>query len=376
VDLSDFGVLKADFGSVIAAAPEPSSFGLAAAAFGAGLVLRRPCKRRRGTGRGGFSLVELLVVVAIIGVLIALLLPAVQAARESARRVTCANHLKQLGLAVHHYHDAFGQVPSLYNGSQPPGKGTLFGHQSHSWRTAILPQLEQQPLFNSLDLSQHATHGVNQPEVSTPLEVFVCPSTPRPGRTNTPTPRLVIAGLWLERGAFGSALRAAVADYAAAEGYLLPDGECVAGPWGEPDYGYATATRLDQATVKKVRFADVTDGLSNTILVWERAALPDHYYSGGADVDLHDPPEPLTWGNFGPWAIAGESRLNHLRAEEGMPLVNEDNARGLFSFHPGIVQLTLADGAVRRLSEDVERWVLLGMATREGGEAVDGGSLR
>lgn len=106
-----------------------------------------------------FTLVELLVVVAIIGVLVALLLPAIQAAREAARRGQCQNNLKQLALAVHSYHDAWHEIPSLYTAAKNAGFTTAFGLETHSWRSLILRYIEEQPLYDTFNFSQPATRG-------------------------------------------------------------------------------------------------------------------------------------------------------------------------------------------------------------------------
>src|SRR5881227_3378700 len=107
--------------------------------------------------RHGFTLIELLVVIAIIAVLIALLLPAVQAAREAARRSQCVNNLKQMGLALHNYHDTVGVFPPGYVSSQAPGsKPILDGNDTGpgwAWGSMILPQLEQDPLFHAINFS-------------------------------------------------------------------------------------------------------------------------------------------------------------------------------------------------------------------------------
>jgi prepilin-type N-terminal cleavage/methylation domain-containing protein len=132
--------------------------------------------------RAAFTLVELLVVVAVIGILIALLLPAVQAARESARRANCTNSLKQLALAVHAYHDAHGGLPSQFNGitaEAGPRRGLYFGLDTFSWQTQILSFVEEEALERLLNYSASALDPGNQPAVNQILPVMHCPSTPR-----------------------------------------------------------------------------------------------------------------------------------------------------------------------------------------------------
>ena len=127
----------------------------------------------------GFTLVELLVVIAIIGIMVGLLLPAVQAAREAARRMQCGNHLKQVGLALHNYESAFGVWPAQSSG---PSQGKEFAARRNSWFTAILPFVEQDGLFQSFDPKQHWHHPSNQDAVNAEVPTFRCPSVPsRPG---------------------------------------------------------------------------------------------------------------------------------------------------------------------------------------------------
>src|SRR4051812_5542415 len=119
--------------------------------------------------RRAFTLVELLVVIAIIGVLVALLLPAVQAAREAARRMRCQNNLKQIGLASHNHHDIIGELPRAY--SETTGL---------SWHVYILPYIEQQALFNNFDLTTvnntHTSTGRNDPNGLVIVQAYQCPS--------------------------------------------------------------------------------------------------------------------------------------------------------------------------------------------------------
>jgi prepilin-type N-terminal cleavage/methylation domain-containing protein/prepilin-type processing-associated H-X9-DG protein len=307
--------------------------------------------------RKAFTLVELLVVIAIIGVLVALLLPAVQAAREAARRATCKNHLKQQALAVHLYHDAEGSLPLLYNGEKNPFAGFLLGLTSHSWRTMILPHVEHQQLYDQIDFREYAVHPVNQIAISTPLALFTCPSTPRE--------TFVATGLWVGRGRLDEESTAAVTDYNSTEG-VIEGNECVPGGWGE----------VVDSQARRIRLAEVTDGLSSTLLIVERGALPDLYSAAGTQFTPHAPPRYRTWGNVGLWAVSAETLMNHIKPEDTHPLINYDNFKGVYSFHPGGAHVALADGSVQFVSESMENSLLIALVTRDGGESVSAADLR
>ena len=329
------------------------------AASRAALRSRRPPRLGGPTALHGFTLVELLVVVAIIGLLVALLLPAVQAAREGGRRTACKNNIKQLALGVHAYHDVHEALPSLYSGPQELRRGVTFGMDTFSWQTMILPFIEEEALQKRLDFTRLATDPANQPGVNQLLPISTCASAPR----NT----LIARGLWFGRGQFNETLTAATSDYASSEGFL--DGSlCVPGAWGEIDYGsgYTAFPRLI-----KVGFGDIVDGQSKTTLILERAGLPDHYFDSGRAVEPHDPPQFRTWGNVGLWAISAESLLNHLQTQEGVPIIGGDNLHGLYSFHPGGAHVALADGSVQFLKDTMDTKTLFALVTRNGGEVLD-----
>jgi prepilin-type N-terminal cleavage/methylation domain-containing protein/prepilin-type processing-associated H-X9-DG protein len=309
--------------------------------------------------RNGFTLVELLVVIAIIGVLVALLLPAIQAAREAARRASCTSNLKQLALAVHAYHDAHGKIPSVYNGEKDPFAGVLVGLASHSWRTVVLPHMEEQSLYNRVNLAEYATHEVNQPAINTTVNILNCPSTPR----ESPVAR----GLWIGRGKMDEQLSAAVTDYNASEG-IIKGSYCLPGAWGEVVPKSAT---VPVPYVREVSFKNVADGLSNTTLVLERAALPELYSDGGALHTPHDPPRYRTFGNVGLWGLSAEMLYNHLTPKDNQPLVNFDNSNGMFAFHAGGAQAAFADGSVQFVRADIENRALIALITRQGEEVID-----
>ncbi len=327
--------------------------------------------------RNAFTLVELLVVIAIIGVLVALLLPAIQSARESARRASCQNNVKQLALAVHAYHDAHKMLPPLYTPAPNAKFTSAFGLETHSWRTFILQHIEEQLLFDRIDLSKPATDADNQPAINRAITLFSCPSTPR----STQAAR----GLWHGRSQFDDALTAATADYNGSGGYINAgvvsrqlicnpsltvtfwDRQWFAGAWGEVVYSDAV---WDPPSVRKINFAKITDGLAHTLLVFERAGLPDQYFDGGAKFEPHDPPQYRTWANVGLWAISGYERFNQIYHQTGIGLVNLDNVLGLYAFHAAGAHIAAADGAARFLADSVDAEVVTALVSRDGGEVL------
>ena len=206
-----------------------------------------------------FTLVELLVVIAIIGVLVALLLPAVQAARESARRTTCQNNLKQIGVALHNFHDTNGSLPSSL---RPAGATTL---PRVAWETYLLPLLEHKDLLDKIDLTQNwstSTLGTgqtltNKQLVASRVSTYECPSSPDPYRVDG-DPQLPGGAAW-------AADIAAPTDYSTithVEKRLLSTGLV--------DYEGNGAMPKNA----KPKFQDIRDGLSNTILIAESAGRP------------------------------------------------------------------------------------------------------
>ncbi len=206
-----------------------------------GAKRRSVMKRSLGRWRG-FTLVELLVVIAIIGILVALLLPAIQAAREAARRTSCNNNLKQIGIALANYHDTYKKFPPV----------AIFGKSvgspqpayNHTWCLMILPFMEQQPLYDSVDLLKRVW---DQPIRNTVVPAFLCPSDS--GFGTVPAQSQDIA----------------VTHYIAAEGWhwwpgpVVPNGNLVAGADYQGVFAGGQATKM----------ANITDGTSNTIVVAE-----------------------------------------------------------------------------------------------------------
>lgn len=224
--------------------------------------------------RAGFTLIELLVVIAIIAILIALLLPAVQQAREAARRSSCKNNLKQIGLALHNYHDTYNMFPmGGYRGNT--------NEESWGWGAYLLPQLEQQTLFdqiqvNNLRLTQVMADPNLRTFTATPLTVFICPSdTGRNGIMDGPRLNSSSGRHFNGLSGVGTGFRVGKSNYI---------GVC----------GYGDVSRFDGQTRRpdgilylnsSIRFRDITDGTSNTFAVGER----DYFCHQGAWVGNRNP---------------------------------------------------------------------------------------
>ena len=225
--------------------------------------------------RTGITLIEVVVVAGIIGILAAILIPAVQSIRESARRVSCQNNLKQVALAIHAFEGSHQRLPSLYNGTFIPHPKTQWDeYHFHSWQSVILPQLEQNALHSQLDYSLPATAALHQPTVNTELPIFICPST------NNYTPKVLDVGQHDLTLPFGTAARS---DYEAIGGVLR---EPESGGYGDQMYNfvdvgvwekprYKNSQTSEYGDLQKTRFRDIRDGLSNTIMVGEMSGRLD-----------------------------------------------------------------------------------------------------
>lgn len=299
--------------------------------------------------RHGFTLIELLVVIAIIAILIALLLPAVQQAREAARRTQCKNNLKQIGIAFHNYHDAYGALPAgyIYRGGN--------GRCNYGWGVAILPFLEQDNLYEQLDpgtipLYDRYVSGAPQNVIDllqTFLPAYMCPSD---------TGNKLATSL-----NFGSSnhFRVGYSSYVGCAGWSgSPSGDPYDYPIRDLDCGgmlYGNSFR---------RFADVTDGLTNTQLVGER-----EFRSHGA-----------TWLGVGRnhsfgnqdtlrTLFRGSFQINFDYAAAGQP---QNVGKGQSSEHSGGLNILLADGSVRFLSENANRTgVIRPLVWREDGQVFE-----
>jgi prepilin-type N-terminal cleavage/methylation domain-containing protein/prepilin-type processing-associated H-X9-DG protein len=310
------------------------------------------------SGRRGFTLLELLVVIGIIAVLIGLLLPAVQKVREVASRIKCANNLKQLGLALHNYHDSNGMFPPGAVGSQQGVAGTS-GLMDHGIASYLLPYLEQEPLARRYHRDVSWFDPPNQEVVNTQLPGWQCPSAEAnrimDGSRPTITPPL-------EKRFNGTA---ACGDYFGIRGI---DPGLASSGLVDPASSYDGILQINRTTRMP---ADIPDGTSTTILMAECAGRPT-LWQGGKVV-------PGVWLSGGPWAsrglMWGRGSNQDGTAFFGRCAINCTNNREVYSFHPGGANAVFADGSVHFLKAAIDIRVFAQLVTRAGGEVVSGGDF-
>jgi prepilin-type N-terminal cleavage/methylation domain-containing protein/prepilin-type processing-associated H-X9-DG protein len=298
------------------------------------MTRRIPLRTRHG--RAGFTLIEALVVITVIGVLIALLLPAVQAARESARRLQCAGNLKQIALACHNYADAHGTLPIGIPQMYDPAPALNFFGESQSIFVSMLGQLEQQPLYNALNFSRSVFASSNATVLATGLEVLWCPSDASI-RMEVQYP--------LYEEPFTEKIR--FSSYAGCTGVWYGD------LFDFPDR--TNAARIDQINGlftgnRGISFAEISDGTSHTMLLSERAhglltgddLLYWHWWADSVSMDTR------FWTLF---------PLNPFRKIPDTPETRSSAyTSSASSFHPNGAYFAFADGSVRFLKDSIDSW--------------------
>ena len=307
--------------------------------------------------RPAFTLIELLIVIAIIGVLVALLLPAVQYTRETARRIHCSNNLKQMGVGCHTYHDAHRLFPSGYLAAGPYVDGESDTTPGWGWAALMLPQMEQAPLSQQLDFTLPIEHPQNAAAIKTRLPIFLCPSDQLSGPT-FPIP-----------DAFGNTVAiAAPCSYAA----------CCGGD--ESDVGAPTGKGLFFRN-SQISFASILDGASNTVMFGDRAwGIAKGTWLGAINNAV------CARGDYNknPGNPHGAAPSPNLLIVHCNVLNSESDTDGAIddfnSFHRGGGNLVFADGAVRFVREVKDRLpgggyttdglILQALGTRAGSEQI------
>jgi prepilin-type N-terminal cleavage/methylation domain-containing protein/prepilin-type processing-associated H-X9-DG protein len=321
---------------------------------------------RRGTG--GFTLIELLVVIAIIGVLIALLLPAVQSAREAARRAQCTNNLKQLALATMNYESANGSFPMAFSFQFYGPDSTIPGTaaDSASVLVCLANYYEQGSLYNSWNSSQGMFGDANSTVAATGASVIWCPSDDISGESYDFGPGSIYNNLTYKMryssyagcyGMWAARITGSLGDSAQRKRALSQqNGAIVSNGYGKAGcVTYPTRCGIDKSPVK---IAQIKDGTSNTIAFSEHAhgLLAKDDYSPGTFYDWH------WWvsGNYGDTAFTTYYQINPQK-RSGNPVIQDQGGpyiNAASSFHPGGVNVAFCDGSVRFIKETIDSWAI------------------
>ena len=302
------------------------------------LVNRGQLPRQRRRIHRGFTLIELLVVIAIIAILIALLLPAVQQAREAARRTQCKNNMKQIGIALHSYHDLHEALPPGWIGV------TNFAPDSHGgsglgWAAMLLPQLDQQNVYRTIDVKGSILNAANSMARINPLTVFRCPSDPSQDTwqlASEDQPQQSLAEL-------------ATANYIGMFGTSSLE-ECEELSVGQICFGNGVFYHNS-----RMRMRDIVDGTSQTMLCGERRTDKSRGWHS-------------TW--IGVAAGGEECHARILGSADHPPNSASAHLDDFSSQHSGGVHFLFGDGRVTFLGETINRDIYRGLATRAGGEAL------
>jgi prepilin-type N-terminal cleavage/methylation domain-containing protein/prepilin-type processing-associated H-X9-DG protein len=315
--------------------------------------------------RRGFTLIELLVVIAIIGILVSLLLPAVQQAREAARMTQSRNNLKQIGLALHNYLDTHSVFPAAYLAdTRHPTRDpdTYDGPNGFAWGAMLLPFLDQAPLYNTLRTDRPCWDAVNAQAVLTTLPVFLSPSA-----TNSNGPMIVRDAAGVQLARFGRSH------------YVANAGQDE--PWGYQLEDYSGIADGPMYRNSKTRAGDVSDGLSNTVFIGEHSIVSDKTWVGvvpGAEVCTIDPQRfPITECDAAATLVNVHSgpAVAEIDPVTGFAPIHPPNSPlchvcQMYSPHAGGAHILLGDGSVRFVSQYIHQPTWAALSSCRKGEVV------
>ncbi len=297
--------------------------------------------------RSGFTLVELLVVIAIIGILVALLLPAIQMAREAARRSSCSNNMKQIGLGLHMYHDTFQRLPAGWRGYDPSnGSPFWFGVPGWAWSASILPHMEQTALYgDSVHFELPVADAANADARLSQIKIYRCPTD-------------IGSGVFDLQGggpSVGSAvpfpIKMATGNYIGVFGTV--DFHIVCNP-SSPSFNGCEGDGVFMLN-RQFRIADILDGLSTTLVVGERNSKL----------------APSTWVGV---VTGGQHGVARVAGVASYPPNSTDTPAHYFhnfsSFHPAGTNFLSADGSVHLVAETIDLPLYHALCTRAAGDVV------
>ncbi len=337
----------------------------------------------------GFTLVELLVVIAIIGVMVGLLLPAVQAAREAARRMQCGNNLKQIGLALHNYESSFRYLPPSrieFNPTFPEQARGMVRHHA-GWQSMILPYIEQTALYEQYNRSMNWFDERNYPATTQVVPTFTCPSAPQ----NRPAVSQAITQARSPSMWFGQSVSFGPSDYGAVNNIRRAAWVCNGGEMPGTIQRQLPGALFPKRPLMGIKFAEILDGLSNTVCIVEDAGRPELWISGRIGQNPRNPGRPhhnspFVEEGYG-WADLQDSFSIDGSNAQGVPnstpgaapntptifgncMINCSNDGEIYSFHVGGAHALRCDGSVKFMNAQMNGLTLVALLTKDQREVI------